>query len=343
MNPSPRIGLIGAALAALILSGCDSLFLEQPTADPEAVFESLWKTFDESAGNLEERHIDWHALYAQYRPRIHPGTSDAELYGVLTELLAHVDDSHVFLTAPGRPYFNANRVYRENIDRDLLDLGLVREHYLEDGFRDGRNYLYGLIRGSGTAYIHLGTINSATMARFSEMLDAYPDAPGYIVDLRQNDGGNHTFAFDAMGRFTDRERFVFRSRTRNGPGREDYTPWHDWHLKPSGRFIDRPIAVLTDRYTPSAAERMVMAFRTLPNATVMGDTTNGTFGTKIPRELANGWYFAVSVQKVQMFDGQSYEGIGLAPDVHVVNDRDEMMAGRDRVLETAVSQLARRD
>jgi carboxyl-terminal processing protease len=339
MKLSFRPLLAGALLGALTLAGCDTFFVEQPSADPEAVFETLWKTFDEAAGNLEERNVDWHALYAHYRPSVNAGTTDTELFQILTEMLGHIDDSHVFLTAPHQPHFNANRHYREGIDLDLLDLSVVRGRYLEAGYREGRGYVFGRVIGSAIAYIHFGTINAQTMGRLPEMLDVYPDAAGYIIDLRQNDGGNHTFAFDAMGRLTNQQRFVFRSKTRNGPGRTDYTAWHAWHLKPSGRHVDRPIAVLTDRFTPSAAERVVMAFRTLPNATIVGDTTNGTFGTKIMRELANGWYYALSIQKVEDSDGRSFEGIGLAPDIAVRNNRDEVREGVDRVLETAVHHL----
>jgi carboxyl-terminal processing protease len=330
------------AAGLILVVGCDRLFLPQPAADPVAIFEHVWRTFDEESANLEERRVDWQALYARYRPTVTPHTTDPELFGVLAEMLGHIDDSHVSLTAPHLPYFNANRYYRENVDRDLFDLDLILEHYLEPGYRKGRNYAYGRIAGQDVAYVHLGMVNAETMARLPEMLDRHPDVAGYVVDLRHNGGGNHTFAFDAMGRFTDRSRYVFRSKTKNGPRRDDYTPWTEWHLKPSGRYVGKPIVVLTDRFTPSAAERMVMAFHKLPNATVVGDTTSGTFGTKISRELANGWYFALSVQKVEMFDGTSYEGIGLAPHVAVRNDRDEMKAGVDRVLETALEVVAAR-
>ena len=97
--------------------------------------------------------------------------------------------------------------------------------------------------------------------------------------------------------------------------------------------------VLTDRYTISAVERSVMAFKTLPNVTLVGDTTNGAHGTMIGRELANGWYYSLVPQKVELFNGNSYEGIGLAPDIFVKNMPDEILLGTDRVLETAIEAL----
>ena len=96
---------------------------------------------------------------------------------------------------------------------------------------------------------------------------------------------------------------------------------------------------LTDRHTISAGERSVMAFMTLPNATLLGDTTNGAHGTMIGRELANGWFYSLVPQKVVLFDGKSYEGIGLIPDHYYKNRISDIQAGIDSTLITAVSLI----
>jgi len=82
-----------------------------------------------------------------------------------------------------------------------------------------------------------------------------------------------------------------------------------------------------------------MAAKTLPKITVIGDTANGTFGTKISRELANGWFYSYSIQKVEMYDGKCYEGIGIEPDLWVKNDLQEMENGIGRTLKTAIDQF----
>ena len=85
--------------------------------------------------------------------------------------------------------------------------------------------------------------------------------------------------------------------------------------------------------------RAVMAFKTLPGVITMGDTTNGAHGTMIGRELINGWFYSLVPQKVEMFDGKSYEGNGLAPDIYIQNTGEDISEGRDRVMESAVGQL----
>ena len=44
-------------------------------------------------------------------------------------------------------------------------------------------------------------------------------------------------------------------------------------------------------------------------------------------------------QKVELANGQSYEGIGLAPDVEMKNTQEEINAGVDRVLQYAIEEL----
>ena len=89
----------------------------------------------------------------------------------------------------------------------------------------------------------------------------------------------------------------------------------------------------------SAGERAVMALNKLPNVTMIGDTTNGAHATLVGRELANGWYYSLVTQKVELADGQSYEGIGIAPDVLLRNELHEVLQGTDRVLERAVEEV----
>jgi hypothetical protein len=40
-----------------------------------------------------------------------------------------------------------------------------------------------------------------------------------------------------------------------------------------------------------------------------------------------------------MFDGKTYEGIGLAPDVFIKNTTDQISAGIDQVLQHAIDHL----
>lgn len=329
--------MISALFIGLV--SCEGLFSEQPSNDPEAIFENLWTTFQQEYAPFEERNVDWELQYSRFRPLVNSASSDEELFEVISDLMETLDDGHVSLTAPGKEIYFANRIRREKIEDGLFDLEVIQNNYLENIRTDeDQNYVYGKIKNENIGYIFFDNVGN-NFFQMNDFLNEFENADGLIIDLRHNQGGDFTFAFSEIGRLTDQRRFVFKSKTKNGVGADDFTPWFDWFLDPSGDYLDIPIVVLTDRYTISAGERAVMAFMTIPNAITLGDTTNGAHGTMIGRELANGWFYSLVPQKVELFDGKTYEGIGLAPDVYFKNKLEDVVQGKDETLEMAVGRI----
>ncbi|WP_169817254.1 S41 family peptidase [Gelidibacter algens] len=330
--------IITMLFITLTFMGCDT-YTEEPANNPEAIFENLWTTFNEEYAPFEERNVDWKAQYDAFRPMVNSNTTDSELFSILSQMLGKLDDGHVSLTAPGRDVFYSNRIRNELIDDELFSLPVVRI-YLESGYKEGdeNSYIYGNIKNENLAYIYFDHVEE-NFFKLNDFLNQYNNVNGYIIDMRHNDGGDFTYCFSEIGRLTDQSRYVFRSKTKNGKGANDYTDWHEWSIHPNGEYINKPIIVLMDNYTISAGERAVMAFKTLPNVTLMGDTSNGAQGTMIGRELANGWFYTIVTQKTELYDGMSYEGIGLAPDVLSINNISDINAGIDQTLQTAIDEL----
>ena len=332
---------IGFAAAIVFMTqSCSSVFEAEPENNPEAIFENFWKTFDEEYAVFEERGVDWDDQYAGFRPSVTANTSDDELWAYLTQMVGPLDDGHVTLTAPGRAFFTANEIRRQKTDDAVFNRDTIMQNYLEPGFaiNEDTSYVYGKIKGENVGYIFFRYVGENFFI-LNDFLEAYSEVNGYIIDLRHNDGGDFTYCYSEIGRLVDQERLAFRSKTKNGTGPDDFTDWYDWSVKPEGEYVNKRIIVLMDRYTISAGERSVMAFDVLPNVKTVGDTTNGAHGTLIGRELANGWFYTLVTQKVELPDGKSYEGIGLAPDVYLKNTLQEINAGVDRQLEYAVGEL----
>lgn len=331
-------------LTVILLPGCSAFYEEEPANNAEAIFENLWYTFNEEYAVFDERGVDWDEQYDIYRPQVDATTTDDELFTIISEMLTPLDDGHVTLTAPGKQVFFGNKIRREKIEDELFDIEVVKSNYLEPGFKIGDDgsdkapYVYGKLKNSNAAYIYFRYVGDNFFV-LDEFLDAFPDVDGYVIDLRHNDGGDFTYCYSEIGRLVGQERFVFRSKTKNGKGKDDYTDWHEWFIKPAGIFIDKPISVLADRYTISAGERAVMAFDVLPNATLVGDTTNGAHATLMGRELANGWFYSLVTQKVETEKGKSLEGIGIAPDVLIKNTQAGMANGIDATLEEGIARL----
>ncbi len=331
-----KISFAGVLIISLSVS-CEKIFFQdEPADDPEAIFDYFWQAYEENYAVFDERDVDWFASYEIYRPLVSDQTTEDELYLILTEMLKPLNDGHVTLIAEGRSVFSSNIYYNERIDDSLFNAELVRNNYLDNGYTHTDGYTFGTMQD--IAYMYLPYIGD-NMPIIDEVLDEYDDAKGLIVDLRHNSGGDFTWALSSLNRLTNENRFVFKSRTKNGPGQSNFTDWFDWYLEPAGDHYDKPVVVLTDRYTISAAERTVMMFQQLPNVTMIGDTTNASHSTLVTGQLANGWFYSLSIQEVLLSDGISYEGIGLAPDIYIKNDPAQMENGIDQVLEEAIMQF----
>jgi len=330
--------IIASTLLTLLIS-CEKIsFEEEPVNNPESLFEDLWNTFRTDYAGFDARGVDWQLQYETFRPQVNENTSDEELISVFKQLLRTLDDGHVSFTVPDQEVFSSNLIYDQKIGSELLDLDLIKEQYMNGKFKE-TNYgsnLYGWIGNIG--YLNFKGFRDNIM-EMSIILDSFEEAEGLIFDLRSNQGGDFTYAITEFSRLTNEKRLVFRSRTKNGKGEADYTEWYNWYLEPSGDYFDKPIVVLTDRLTISAGERAVQILMALPNVTVMGDTTNGAFSTKIGKELANGWTYTVATQQIEFKDGINYEGTGMPPDIYMKNTLEEIEAGQDKVLEAAIAHF----
>ncbi len=326
-------------LLIIAFSGCEKVFFEpEPENNPEAIFENLWSTFNTDYAPFEERGVNWDSVYSIYRPTVSQNTSEEELYSTFTTMLRSLNDGHVNLNIPDHEIFVSNKILDEKIDDALFDLDLIKSSYLSGNFIETSDgyIVYGWIGNIG--YVHFGDVGTSWLV-MDDILNYFSGADGLIADLRHNEGGDFTFAFSEFGRFTDQTRFVFQSKTKNGPGADDYTGWTRWEISPSGSYFNKNIVIITDRYTFSAGERATMAFKTLPNVIHVGDTTNGAQSTKIGKELANGWYYSIATQKVEFADGSSYEGTGLIPGISIKNTITEINSGQDKTLEKAIDQF----
>lgn len=334
-----RLKLILPILAVILLSGCKKVFFEEePANNPEALFENVWETFNTDYAIFDERGVDWDQQYDIYRSQVSSSTTDSELETVLQQLLGSLDDGHVSLSVPNKPVFNGNQIINQRIDNELFNIDLIKNNYLEPGYEGDydEGNLYGWIGNVGYWAVKFDGDN---LEATTDILNQFSSADGLILDLRHNQGGDFTRAYSNFGPFTSQVRYTHRSKTKNGTGPNDFSSWYVWNVSPAGTHFNKPIVLLTDRYTISAGERFTLALRTLPNLTQMGDTTSGALSTKIGKEMANGWFYSVSTQKIESHDGQYFEGVGIPPQIYVKNTITEINAGQDKTLEEAISQF----
>ena len=78
--------------------------------------------------------------------------------------------------------------------------------------------------------------------------------------------------------------------------------------------------------------------RLLPQVTVMGDRTGGGSGLPFSSELPNGWSVRFSACPVLDVNKQHTE-FGIDPDIAVAITGEDIMKGRDTIIEAAIGLL----
>lgn len=91
----------------LLAAVCVFVIMSLPVIDePEINFNYLWETFDGYYSNFECKDIDWRELYTIYRAKVSSKTRNSELFKIMTELLSHLDDKHVYIHRFNNVYFS---------------------------------------------------------------------------------------------------------------------------------------------------------------------------------------------------------------------------------------------
>ncbi len=330
-------GLILSVFFLMLFSSCDDLFLgPDPENTPENNFQILWEDFDKHYSRFEMKNVNWDSLYSVYRPQVNSGTSREQLFEIFSSMLSNLKDSHVRLETPWNYY-----VYQHDNFPQHFDMGIVESNYLEITNRY-KIFTYGPL-GDDLGYIHINTFFAGEddYNFIDNIIQTFENYRGIVVDVRNNDGGNGINAETVAGRFSDEERLYAYSRFRNGPDHDDFTELFPHYISPGGdEQFNKPIALLTNRYTGSAAEDFVLMMKVFPYVTLMGDTTGGNIGGHpITRELPNGWIYRMSTGLNYSSEYVSYEGEGIPPDIAVTISEDDSLSGTDTILETAIRLL----
>ena len=343
-----KVSLCSVVSVALLLSV--SSIVAEELSSPEENFEYLWKTLDRNYAIFGPKHVDWDALYSVYRPRVTPMTGDDELFDIMSDMLGHLNDNHVFLSSddPSR-FFCAGYLSQVFSGRGLEVLDELKSRrpapssYFEAGLKesDGGVFGYGRLTPE-IGYIHINQFTSLrrSAAVMDDIIAELRDAKAIIVDVRRNVGGDDRVGKALADRFADRKRLYMTTQVRDGDAHDNFTLKKYWHVEPDGTTqFTGPVILLTDRTTISAGDNFALAMRVLPNVTVVGDFTSGCFADMYMDRLPNGWSFSVSYKLFLDYTGFCWEGVGVPPDLRVIESEMDFDEGKDRVLDLAIALL----
>jgi C-terminal processing protease CtpA/Prc len=225
-----------------------------------------------------------------------------------------------------------------NWDRSVWQQYIARANWTQGQSDWG----YGVL--DGVPYITIGGwgTNSIRSADFDAALERFRNAPGVIVDVRMNPGGNDALAFEVAGRFARAPVVFGYVKFRNGPSHSDFGPPTPRTLNPRGVWqYAGQVLLLIGRRCASSNESFIAAMGQLPTVTLVGDRTAGATGNPGTFSLADGWSYTVSRWIEYAADNQPIEDVGISPDVFVTTSPADFGTSQDPVLEWALRVVPR--
>ena len=299
-------------------------------------YEALWRIMNEHYCffdyKKQELGVDWDEIHARYSYKINEKMTNAQLFEVLCNMLAELQDGHVNLSAPFD--FGRNWSFFEDHPENYNDS--IAKLYL------GHNYQI----ASGLKYItfddNIGYVRCETFeegigdGNVSVMLHSLASCNGWIIDVRGNGGGQLTKAHKLASHFTNERLLVGYISHKTGKGRNDFSSPKAEYLDPASDGIrwQKPVVVLTNRAVYSAANDFVKCMKLCPNVTIMGDRTGGGSGMPFNNELPNGWTVRYSAVIYYDQDMQHTE-FGIEPDIQLSFSGADIAQKKDTYIEKA--------
>jgi C-terminal processing protease CtpA/Prc len=182
------------------------------------------------------------------------------------------------------------------------------------------------------AYINNGSIKRKELP---EIFKKIQNAKALIIDDRNYPSEFVLFVLSKHLQPKSSPFVKFSKGSIKTPGLFVYTDYTKSGINNSDYFKGKVI-ILVNETTQSSAEYHAMAYRTAPNATVIGSTTAGADGNVSSIRLPGGISTMISGIGVYYPDGRETQRIGIVPDIEVKPTIEGIKNGKDEVLEKAI-------
>lgn len=285
------------------------------------------------------RGVDWDARFERFEHELRCAQTAEAFAMAAADLLGAACDMHVSVRtgdvddgvmigsyAPA-PQRNVNMRLLGRFVGDLLrESSMVVTGEFEDGigyimlssFTGGRNQLLPALRA----------------------IERFRDAPGLVIDVRTNGGGDESLARMVAGRFVTEPVVYARHLWRDPDAADGFSTMVDRVLMPAEEAepFAGNVVVLMGEGCMSSCEAFLLMMRAAPRAVLVGDRSMGASGNPWPVGLANGVTVLLPSWRALTAEGEAFEGVGIAPDVLVELEAGELEEG-DPVLEMGLLDL----
>lgn len=186
----------------------------------------------------------------------------------------------------------------------------------------------------GIGYISVTEFTESSPQDFTNALTnlGKSSPKGYILDLRSNPGGYLDSSIQMLGHFVESGKTVVTTKSADGATREFKT-------EGAAELKGKPLIVLVDDGSASAAEIMAGALQDLNLGKLLGTKTYGKGSVQEITNYTDDSLLKISIAHWLTPNGRDINGIGLTPDILVELDEQQLLNGKDNQLQKAIDIL----
>ena len=184
-------------------------------------------------------------------------------------------------------------------------------------------------------YLRFNSFHPELLDDLADAMERFADTEGLIIDLRGNPGGAFGVRHQLASRFVTERSVIWNYRGRGGIDRI--------YLEPTEWPYTGNLVIIVDGFCASSSEEFSGGLQFMGRATIVGEQTPGRDLVSDITVLPTGSYFVFPVAETRTVDGTVLEHRGIIPDVEVTFTEEDLKAGRDTQLETALEVLAATD
>lgn len=312
--------------------GCSELLVNEPEISRNlADFDAAYSITKKVYPFFEFKNINWDSLYVQYGNDAAEARGD-EIYSVLYELLRELKDGHVEILTEGGYHLPTYYPSRKN-DRKSFDPLVIRKYFDKELKLSGNDIMaYGILKNQ-VGYVHITSFNWGPWFHdFDHVMKGLINTRGLIIDIRNNPGGSTNATDFIISRLIDNQIQYSFHFPENIEQKYVITPNKELNYL-------KPVCVLINGASFSAAELFPELLRQLPNVTLIGDTTGGGGGSADIYNLPSGKKIRISRSYFTRLDGKMVEWNGIVPDIVIEQTESDINNNKDKQLESAINFL----